>query len=498
MSAHCASCALRGPACGGCCLSRRGFVSATTGLIGALGLASWRPAAARPLRDVSEVIPPEALRPKPLVRMIAAVIRFKPPYWLGWPGTSYDLEGWRATYRELSERAARRNGIQLECIDEPIESDAAVASLADRIRAEHPDGVLVTLQHMGVWHWAERLADAGAPLVVFAPVGTAFTGHVDAISRRRGVRVLSTLDFDAVEQSMRMIVAKRMFEESRILVVAGDRRRETVLPLLGTKVRYTPRRVFEERFAAMPITPEVRQFVETARQRAVKIVEPTLDDLHNAGRVYVTAKQLLAEEQSNALSMDCLGMVAARKAPTPPCLAWSTLQDVGVTGGCEADLFAAVSLMMTSYLFRRPGFINDPVPETAHNRLITAHCVSGTRLNGFDQPAEPLILRSHSESNLGVSTQVLWKPGQKVTLLRFTGPSKILVDTGTVAENIDTPPAGGCRTNFSIDMDRIEDCRDVLGFHQVVFYGDWRRELQAFAQLYGLDVTHSPERARTA
>jgi hypothetical protein len=168
---------------------------------------------------------------------------------------------------------------------------------------------------------------------------------------------------------------------------------------------------------------------------------------------------------------------------------------VGVTAGCEADLFAAVSLMFTSYLLDRPGFINDPVSETYKNRLIASHCSCGTRLAGFDKPPVPIILRSHSESDIGVSTQVLWPAREPCTLIRFTGPDTFLLDTGTVEENVGTPPAGGCRTSFEITMDRVEDARDVAGFHQVVSLGDHRRTAESYAQLYGLKVTHSPERA---
>jgi hypothetical protein len=39
---------------------------------------------------------------------------------------------------------------------------------------------------------------------------------------------------------------------------------------------------------------------------------------------------------------------------------------LGVTCGCEADLFGATSLMLTSYLLDRPGYMNDPVAETAN------------------------------------------------------------------------------------------------------------------------------------
>jgi hypothetical protein len=148
--------------------------------------------------------------------------------------------------------------------------------------------------------------------------------------------------------------------------------------------------------------------------------------------------------------------------------------------------------MLTSYLFDRPGFMNDPVPETVKNLLIVAHCVSGTKLNGLDQEHEPFILRSHSESAIGVSLQVLWKEGQPVTLARFTSPNEMIVDTGTVVGNVDTPPAGGCRTSVEVEMDRVEDARDMLGFHQVVFYGNHRRDLQNFCQMYGVKVVNSP------
>ena len=43
------------------------------------------------------------------------------------------------------------------------------------------------LQHMGCWRWAERSPrKRSLPLIVFAPVGTAFTGHVGRAPRAAG------------------------------------------------------------------------------------------------------------------------------------------------------------------------------------------------------------------------------------------------------------------------------------------------------------------------
>ena len=74
------------------------------------------------------------------------------------------------------------------------------------------------LQHMNCWNWVHRLAsEAGVPLIVFSPIGTSFTGHVAGFSRQPGVYVVSSLEWPAVEDGLRMIRAKRMFEETRLL-----------------------------------------------------------------------------------------------------------------------------------------------------------------------------------------------------------------------------------------------------------------------------------------
>jgi len=480
---------------GGCPMSRRRFLAKmSSAAVGALVFGATR----RSLfaaDDLGEYIDLASFRPRPVVRIRSAVVRFAPPYWLGWPGTSYDLEGHRREYAAQFAAAARGVGVWLQQERQPLESDQAVDAFTQRLQVERPDAALLTLQHIGVWHWADRIAQAGVPTIIFAPIGTAFTGHVLEISRRPGVHVISSLEVPAVEQAMRMVRAKRQLEATRLLVLAGTDRRETVLERLGTKVCYLPRDLLHELFARMPETDEVRQVAAQMRRGAKQIIEPTEQDTLNAARSYITAKRLLRDEGGNALTTDCLGMVGAKLVPTPPCMAASIFQDGGVTYGCEADVFAAISLLLTSYLFDRPGFINDPVPETVQNALVAAHCTCGTRLNGFNQPREPYILRNHSESKLGVAMEVLWRERQPVTLVRFQDPNALLLDTGVVVANVSTPPAGGCRTSVEIKLDRVEDARDVAGFHQVVFYGDHRREVEAFCQMYGIGVINSPERA---
>lgn len=480
------------PSVSSCCccrLSRRGFLCGASAA--ALGLLAAKCPPLIHAAERGEEIDVQSLRPAPEVLVKAAVLRRKPPYWLGWPGTSYDLEGHQKRHVQNLEKACAALGIQLALEEASIQDGHGLNNFFLKVQGERPHGVVLLLEHIGCWPWVKQIASAGVPTIVFAPVGTAFTGHVREISRQKGVYVVSSLEFPAVEFGLRMVRAKRRFEETRVLWLRGDRRDETVMERLGIKVRRLPRRVFNELFDRMPETDEVREVARRMHAGAKRVVEPTDQDMLNAARTYTAAKQLLKNESANALSMDCLGMVAQRLVPTPPCMAWSMLQDSGVTAGCEADLFGAVSLMFTSYLYDQPGFMNDPVPETVKNALIAAHCTCGTRLDGFGKERAPYILRSHSESDKGVSMQVLWRPGQVVTLVRFKSPNELILDTGTVMANVDTPPAGGCRTSFEIQMDEIADARDVQGFHQVVFYGNHRREVEAFGQFHDINVTHS-------
>lgn len=460
-----------------------------------LGLgSSLFSASAKGRKPAPDFVDPARLRPKPRVRIEAAILQMPRPYWLGWPGTTYDLDARQLEYRTKLRQSSARLGIELNEAAQPIQDEAGIAAFLAGVRDRKPDGVLVILQHMSCWSWADRLAnEAGCPLVVFSPIGTSFTGHVAGISRRSGVHVISSLEWPAVEDGLKMVRAKRMFEESRILWIHGNQRQETVLDRLGTKVRAIPRDTFNQLFDRMPATDEVKDVASSFRRGARKVVEPNWQDSLNSARAYTTAKRLLADEQANAISMDCLGMVGAKLVPTPPCGAWTLLQDEGLTAGCEADLHGATSMMLTSYLLDRPGYMNDPVAETAKNLLIVSHCTSGTRLAGFDRPKAPYVLRDHSESALGVSVQVLWPVGAPITLVRFTSTNELILDTGVVVSNVNTPPAGGCRTSVEVRMDDVEDSRDVLGFHQVVTLGNHRRVVEGFCQMLGIKVIHSPE-----
>ncbi|MHC4192527.1 MAG: hypothetical protein ACYSUB_23165 [Planctomycetota bacterium] len=49
------------------------------------------------------------------------------------------------------------------------------------------------------------------------------------------------------------------------------------------------------------------------------------------------------------------------------------------------------------------------------------------------------------------------------------------------------PQTGGCRTNIEMTINEIDDVCDVKGMHQIIFYGNYARQLRIFCQLYGIE-----------
>jgi L-fucose isomerase-like protein len=170
------------------------------------------------------------------------------------------------------------------------------------------------------------------------------------------------------------------------------------------------------------------------------------------------AAKILESEKADAISMDCLGALGDKQVSLP-CISWSRMNDDGIPSACEADIGAIAAHVITQYLFDRPGFQQDPVADTSDDTIIGAHCSCPTRLNGFNNPPEPFEL-VHHHGNRDAVPRTIWKTGQRITCLDFLPQneikkerSQLLISTGTVVENINVPPSGGCVVSVKVKMD---------------------------------------------
>jgi hypothetical protein len=476
-----------------CNCSRRGFLIAAAGA-GALGpsLLAGAIRAAEPgeARRIAPAGP--ASKYTPTIKV--AFVRRKGDYGIRWPGAIYDGEAAAKNYRQQIDAASKALGLKTIARPEPICSPAEADQWLAEAKAEKPDGLLIVLldRQEHAWPTATQAIATRIPTVVFAPVGAAFTTNTAPLAKKTGAFIASTDDFGQAIYGMKMIRAGAKLREMRFVVIAGGARKDVEINHLGTKLRYIPAKSFLDEYNQTPDNDEVKQIASEYIKNATKSVGASEQDVVNGVRSYVVARNIMEREEGDGITMDCLVALGKTKVSLP-CIAWSRMLDHGIPAACEADLGAAVTHALVQWLFDRPGFQQDPVADTSSDALIGAHCTCPTRLNGFLQPPEPYYL-SHHHGNRDAVPRPTWKVGQRMTVAIVGGlnnaklPPHMYVSSGTVLDNIAVPPSGGCVVSVSVKLDGVNDLLDYPGFHQLFFYGDYKKQLREYCQLFGLEA----------
>ena len=476
----------------GCGCSRRTFLAATgsaalyTSLIGTAASGNTEPGSGK------HAIKPVGPASKYTPRMKAAFVRREGDYGMRWPGAIYDGESALEKFRAQIAQEAKRLGMEVEIQPTPIHSLEEGKNWIAEAEAAKPDGLFLVLldRQEHSWPTAGLAVDSPIPAVIFAPIGAAFTTNTGPLAGKQGAVIHSTDDFNQALFGMKMIAAGAKLRETRFIVLRGDERKDQEVLHLGSKLRYVPARTFLDLYRETPTTPEIESIVREYTEGAERISGPSADDVLNGVKSYVVARTILEREEGDAISMDCLGALGKTDISLP-CIAWSRMLDHGIPAACEADIGACVTHALVQYLFDRPGFQQDPVADTANDCLIGAHCTCPTRLNGFDQEPEPFYLSYHHGKRDAVPVPT-WKPGQRVTVADILPskdpgtPAEMIVSVGEVVGNISVPPAGGCVVSVSIKLDGVDDLLAYPGFHQIFFYGDYKKELRDYCKLFGL------------
>ncbi len=470
-------------------LSRRRFLA--SGCAAALS-PFWLPkpllgGAAGEARRIAPAGPASKYKPA----LEVTFVRRKEDYGMLWPGAIYDGEAALKKYHEGIETTCRELGMKATIRPQPIHSLAEADQWIADAKARKPDGLLVVLldRQKHSWPTAVKAADSEIPAVIFAPVGAAFTTNTVHLAKREGVFISSTDNFSQAVYGIKMVRAAAKLREMRFIVLRGNQRRDTQIDFFGTHLRYLPAKAFLDAYNRTPLTGEIKDMAQEYMKNAANIWGATTEDVQNGVKSYVVARNFLEREEGDGITMDCLGALGHTKVSLP-CIAWSRMLDHGIPAACEADLGACLTHALVQLLFDRPGFEQDPVPETARECLIGAHCTCPTRLEGFSQPPEPYDLVHHHGMRDAVPRPV-WKVGQRITIADIIleteeAPPELIISSGTVVDNVSVPPSGGCVVSVMVKVDGVKELLDYPGFHQLFFYGDYKKELKDYCQLFGI------------
>lgn len=346
----------------------------------------------------------------------------------------------------------------------------------------------------------QQIVDYGLPTAVFSQP---FSGHGWMYFPQwkkdgKNVVLLATSDWSELDRVAGLMRVAPHLRDTRILVVRGP---------LGTAPACAYDRI-QERLGAQVIPVSVDdtlaafEAVDPAEAEneaeqywlnpAKAIVEPTRQEIVDATRFYLAIKKMMIESKACAVtSSNCMG------APAKGCLAFSKLNDLGCVGACEGDMDSTLTMLMYQYAFGIPGFISDPVFDTARNALIHFHCTSATKMDGVGGERHPFTIRTQTDSGRGVALDVEMRVGEDVTCAKFINLDTMLVSTGKIVEVSHDPL--GCRTQF---ITEVADARKMFEnwgggvlegdtmtlLHRVVFYGNHRKSMDDLGSLMGFRV----------
>ena len=358
---------------------------------------------------------------------------------------------------------------------------------------EKADGLLVFNLTSTVSNLLEPLSQMGLPLVMFSQPYSGHDWTQGWILREKGraVEVVASSTFADLDVPLRILATRHRMRTSRVLCVSTQSEPSEASRALeekfGTPIRFVSYARLQTLFDAADRDAAKRDAALFARG-ALKVVEPKPAEIADSFRLYYAVRKLLEEENANAITIDCLGGFKRGELPAYPCVAWSKLNDLGMHGVCEADLWSTFTQMLFGYYSGKPGFVSDPVIDTHTNTVIHAHCVAATRMDGPRGPAAPYLVRSHLEDNKGVSVQVNMRIGESITLVKLADAQTLLVSTGTIVATPDLPR--GCRTKVTT---KVKDASRLLDkypgeLHRVLFYGDHLRAAHQMGHLLGFQV----------
>ena len=431
-----------------------------------------------------------------------------------WPGSDFDAEGRQRKYMFRIKEIEANLGINIEMDQEPLDAVSDVDKFIAGIKVTNPDGLLLIpfKKYPPHGHIIRIVEETRIPTVILASLGVFQNRHARDLDRP-GVYMINSLDnLKAVESGLKMIKTGVWLRDATIVNIAGDEVVETTVPFIGTTVRRIPHQRFYDHFAGTQVSGEVTALAEQFMNRAVRIVQPTKEDVVEAAKTHFVIKKILEEEKGDALMMVCLPGLREPRKHVPPCMGFMNLMDQGIVMGCEGDLDGTLTMMILQDLCGKPGFMHNSALESEKNHYWGSHCTSPSRMNGCDSPAESYELMSHAEAGFGAVPRVLFKVGQEVTVARYlswppqpiSAPTistlaerssedpiqkpQLLLYSGNIVDCPPIPPAGGCRTNVEIAINELENVKDLIGNHMVMIYGNHVKQLRHFCQLHGINV----------
>lgn len=239
----------------------------------------------------------------------------------------------------------------------------------------------------------------------------------------------------------------KAFDKKRIGLIGGasgwlissDIDREAVESAYGVKFVDIPLSELEELYASITednpeiagICSSLERFLSGDRKR---------NDLCDAARMYLALRKLCSDNELNAFTLKCFGILNSCK--TTSCLALAMLNDEGIIAGCEGDIPALWTMMYVNYAYGQQAFMANPSSSNRKELTIDfAHCTIPLKMvHGYRLPSH-----FESQSGIGIAGSV---PSGRYRIVKISGEKldKFYETVGDMLMNTNIPQR--CRTQI--------------------------------------------------
>ncbi len=218
---------------------------------------------------------------------------------------------------------------------------------------------------------------------------------------------------------------------------------------------------------------------EIPMQRLAKLLEGVDIPAGKEGavRLYEAMKQLVLDADIQGFTIRCFDLLTSLH--NTGCLGLAQLNSEGYVAGCEGDVPAMLTMIISRALFGISGFQSNPSRiDTETGEILLAHCtIPFNMVTRYE-------MDTHFESGIGVGIRGYMKEGP-VTLFKVSGDlSRHFIAEGTLLHNGNQPDL--CRTQLTIRLDNPSDAhyflRRPIGNHHIVLPGHVGQTLEAFMQ----------------
>jgi hypothetical protein len=250
-----------------------------------------------------------------------------------------------------------------------------------------------------------------------------------------------------------------------------------------------------QRFESARADTDRMSQAEKWAQRYLSMPGTTLDtqkqQVTNSFQLYQIIKDLMREHDAPAFTANGCMVRFHSITGTPPCLAYSLLNDEGLLAFCESDFVVIPSGILLHYISGKPVFLhNSTFP---HKAMVTcAHCTAPRRMDG--RKYEPAKITTHYESDWGAAPKVEMALEQEVTFIDPEYSSGRWVGIKGIIKG--NPSYEICRTQQDVEIQG--DWKKLLGeardSHWMMAYGDHLKEIGYAAGKIGIkweDISQS-------